>query len=288
MQQHSLVLPSKRTDVLSREVLDSIWLWSQDIRFSICCGKKDGSAEKNFHITHSLRPLVQNILLRYQPNLRMFDLGYDSTHFIMDWNVTPVRAPLTCLRVTMHIISDLLAILATPPLSATLRQLHVKLCDNWLDDDFRISEMKITFHMSSMTTFTFVKSLYQQYPEEWTLISPAVMPVLQRAKLIVAIALSDLDRIEWSALFNEHRIVDVQYAFILNDDLSHSSIDQRISRGGRSDFRPVASATFNRSTWNEELPYLMPEKCYESIVRSLVSCNIFESDNMSMNASCCS
>ena len=179
----------------------------------------------------------------------------------------------------------------TPPLSATLRQLHVKLRDSGRDDDFRVSEMKITFRMSSLRTFTFVKSLYRQYPEEWTLVdrltSPAVMPVLQRAKLIVAIALTDLNRIERSALFNDRRPVDVQYAFILNDDLSHNIIDQRILRGSRADSRPVASATFVRSTWNEQRPYGLPEKPYVSIFRSLVSCNIFGSDDMSMNASCC-
>ena len=47
------------------------------------------------HTTHALCPRVQNILLRYLPNLRTLDLGFDSRHFIMDWNITPVRVPLT-------------------------------------------------------------------------------------------------------------------------------------------------------------------------------------------------
>ena len=186
----------------------------------------------------------------------------------MDWNITPVRAPLTYLRVTLHSIDDLLAIMATPPLSATLHQLHLKLRDNGLDLLARVSEMKITFCMSSLQTFTFVKSLHRQFSDEWTLIdaltSSTVMPVLQQVKLIVAIDVSDLCRIDRSALFNDHRLVDVQYAFILNDDLSHSDLDQRLPRGSQSHPRAVASATFVRRFSADDPPCAVHEKRYVS------------------------
>ena len=52
----------------------------------------------------------------------------------------------------------------------------------------QVSEMKVAFSMSSLRTFTFVKALRRQF-------------------------------------FNDARLADVQYAFILNDDQSHSDLD---------------------------------------------------------------
>jgi hypothetical protein len=87
-------------------------------------------------------------------------------------------------------------------------------------------------------------------PDECSLIdvltSSTVMPVLQRAKMIIAIDVWDLNRIDRSALFDDHRRVDVQYAFILDNDRSHIDRSPRIPRGSRFHPRPVASATFIR------------------------------------------
>ena len=158
--------------------------------------------------------------------------------------------------------------MVTRPLSTTLRHLHVRIHDGGRDVFFRVSKMKIAFCMSSLRTFTFVKSLYERFPDEWTFIdaltSSTVMPVLQRTKFIISLALSDLNRIGRSALFNDHRRVDVQYAFILNDDLSHTDLDQQIPRGSRYHPRPVVSATFVRTTWDEQKPYALPDKHYVS------------------------
>jgi hypothetical protein len=122
--------------------------------------------------------------------------------------------------------------------------------------------------MSSLHTFTFVKSLYRQFSDEWTFIdaltSSSAMPVLQRVSLVVAIDVSDLDRIDQSALFHDQRLVDVQFAFILNDDRSHSDFDKLIPRGSRSHPRLVASATFVRTTLINNRPYALPEKFYVS------------------------
>ena len=186
----------------------------------------------------------------------------------MNRNITPVRAPLTYLRITVLSVDDLFAIMVTRPLSRTLWHLHMKIHDRGRDVTFKVSKMKIAFCVSSLRTFTFVKSLSRRFTAEWTFIdaltSSTVMPVLQRAKLIVSIALSDLNRIGRSALFNDHRRVDLQYAFILNDDLSHSDLDQQIPRGSRYHPRPVVSATFVRTTWDEQEPYAMPDKHYVS------------------------
>ena len=177
----------------------------------------------------------------------------------MDWNITPIRVPLTYLRITVHRVADLLAIMSTRPLSTTLRQLHVKLRDKGVGLSIRASEMKIAFRMSSLHTFTFVKSLSRKFPDEWTLIdtltSSTIMPVLRRAKLIVAINVWDLNRIDRSALFNDDRRVDVQYAFGLTDHRSHTYLYPRIPRGSRSHPRCVASATFVENTSIDARPH---------------------------------
>ena len=84
----------------------------------------------------------------------------------MDWNITPVRVPITYLRVTLHCVYDVLAIMGTRPLSATLRSLHVKLRDDGPDRRVRVAKITIAFSMLSLRTFTFVKSLYRHFPDE--------------------------------------------------------------------------------------------------------------------------
>ena len=225
-------------------------------------------AAKLDHSTYALRPFVQNVLLRYLPNLRTLDLGFESSHFIRDWEITPHSTALTYLRITVFSVEDLLAIMATPPLSKTLRHLHVKLSDTWRNILLQVSELHIGFCMSSLRTFTLVKGLHRQCYHEWKLIealtSATVMPVLQRAKLIVALDLADLDRIGRSALFSDHRLVDVQYAVILDDNQPHTDLDQQIPRGSRSHPRSVVSATFVEGALIDNRPYAVPRKIYVS------------------------
>jgi hypothetical protein len=187
----------------------------------------------------------------------------------MEWNITPIRAPLSYLRITVHRVDDLLAIMMTRPLSTSLRWLHVKLRDTrQAPAGYPVPDTMIAFRMSSLQSFTFIKPLSRQVADEWTffdaLTSSTVMPVLQRAKLIVAIALSDLNWIDRSGLFNDHRRVDVQYAFILNDERSHTELDKRIPRGSHSHPRAVASATYVRGNSNDSRPYAMSGKSYVS------------------------
>ena len=127
---------------------------------------------------------------------------------------------------------------------------------------FRVSEMKIPFSMSSLHTFTFIKSLYGQFLDEWTLIdaltSSSVMPVLQRGKVIVDINASDLEPLSRSALFNDARRVDVQYALIVTDDRSHADLVKQIPRGSRSHPRFVPSATFVKGIATDNRSFSKP------------------------------
>jgi hypothetical protein len=225
-------------------------------------------SEKFHYTVHHLYPVVKNILLRHLPALRSLDLGFHSSHFILVWNIAYVQAPLTYLRITLLNVSTLLDIMATRSLSTTLRQLHVKICDVGVDRTFRVSDINISFSMSSLRTFTFVKPLLNQFDNEWrfvdALTSYQVMPMLQRANIIVAITVADLDQINQSMLFNDDRLVDVHYAFILNDNLSHIDLNKRIPCGSRSHPRLIASATFVKGARTDYLPDFSPDAYYVS------------------------
>jgi hypothetical protein len=108
--------------------------------------------------------------------------------------------------------------------------------------------------MPSLQTFTFMKPLYYENTEEWAfldmLTSSQVMPVLKRIHLIVAITISDLDRIDQSMIFDDDRHVDVHYAMLLNDNQCHTELSKRVPRGSRSHPRSIATATYHRHVSN--------------------------------------
>jgi hypothetical protein len=225
-------------------------------------------SEKFDHTEHDLYPLLKNILLRYLPALRSLDLGFHSGYGIRYWNINYSQAPLTYLRVTLHETKSLLCIMATRPLFDTLRELHVKIRAGGSDRLFRVSDVNISFSMSNLRTFTFLKGLYRQFDNEWKLIdmltSYNVMPKLHRAKIIVALTKSNLLEINQSMLFNDARRVDVHYAFILNGNLSHMDLNQYMSIGTRAHRRPIASATFVRGVWTQNLPDYVPSMLFVS------------------------
>ena len=170
--------------------------------FLCSVGKMMGYRQSHHSSIHSLHPLFQHILLRYLSNLRTLDLGFESSHFIMDWNITPVRAPLTHLRIALH------CYVPTIWLPSWRHHHCLRHYDLWMWNyvtlnEIWVSEMKIAFCMSSFQTFTFVKSLYGQFADERTLIdaltTSAVMSMLQRTNLIVTIDVADLHRIDRSA-----------------------------------------------------------------------------------------
>lgn len=211
-------------------------------------------SERFHHTTHNLYPLVKNILLEHLPRLRSLDLGFNTGQFILDWTIDPVQIPLTYLRITLHRWDDLLRIMATEPICYTLRQLHVKTRDEGVHRFVKVSDVDASLSMPSLQTFTFMKPLFYENTDEWAfldmLTSSQVMPVLKRIHFIVAITISDLDRIGQSMIFNDDRQVDVHYAMLLNDDQCHTELSKRVPRGSRSHPRSIASATYHRNVWN--------------------------------------
>lgn len=194
----------------------------------------------------------------------------------MDWRIAPVQVPLTHLRLTVNDRVELLRIMATKPLCNTLRQLHVKIRDINVLGILHLSEVDVSISMPSLHTFTFMKPLYHEAIEEWALIdmltSSQVMPVLKRIHLIVAVTMSDLERIDQSMVFNDDRNVDVHFAMLLHDNQCHAEVTKHIPRGSRSHPRSIASATYYRNMsdydWRQKLPvHLSVSDLFEVIAK---------------------
>nr|ACI90380.1 hypothetical protein [Philodina roseola] len=152
--------------------------------------------------------------------------------------------------------------MATKPLCNTLRQLHVKLQDRRFLNGYSSVFDETTF-MPSLHTFTSMKPLYCQSNDEWTFIdiltSTKVMPVLKQVRFICGITRMDLNRIAQSTISNDDRHVDVQYAFLLNDNDCHSELTKRVPRGSRSHPRSIACATFYRNNSHRDPKHDLPD-----------------------------
>ena len=198
---------------------------------------------------------MKNILLRQLAVLRSLDLGTDNGHCIVDWPIRAVHAPLTYLRLTLADVPAVVNLMSTWPLCNTLHQLHVRVRVMFINHTSLLNLKGISFCMTHLHTFTFCKPLYQQHFDEWDfleeLTSSRVMPMLRRAKINVTISAADLDRLNQSPLFIDHRCVDVHFALVLknNDQMQFGDLDKRIPRGSRSHPRQITSVAFISSCY---------------------------------------
>jgi len=205
----------------------------------------------------------------------------DKTQFLYYWHITAVQVPLTYLRVVLNKMDSLLRVISTQPLLNTLRQLHVRIRDDEFDEDFRLSATSLLPCMNHLQTFTFIKSLFHQFNDEWTFIETLtarnVMPTLQRANLTVAITVDDLNRIDRSALFTDDRRVHVRYAFVLNDNWQkHSDLSERIPRGSRYHPQQIGGAVLVCSSWPDNTPHFESDMYHVSYCSTLfcISTNV--------------
>jgi hypothetical protein len=201
---------------------------------------------------------VKNILLDQLSALRSLDFGTDRSQYTIAWSIHPVQTPLTYLRLTLDDVLALLNLMPTWPLCNTLHQLHVTIRDMFINHTLLFNLKRISFCMTHLHTFTFIKPFYQQFFDEWDfleeLTSSRVMPVLRRAKINVTISAADLYRFDQSPLFIDHRCVDVHFALALKnkDQMQHIDLDKRIPRGSRSHPRQIVSAAFKSISYLSE------------------------------------
>ena len=133
----------------------------------------------------------------------------------------------------------------TQTLCHTLQQLHVKICDRRTDLPPRFPDANEWSRMEVLHTFTFTKSFNWHFDREWFLLdlltSCDVMPLLRRMNFCIVIDMNDFDRMYQSALFTDHRHVDVHYALLINDHRDHFQLINRARHFNRCH---MISATF--------------------------------------------
>lgn len=195
--------------------------------------------------------LTYNILLTRLPALRSLDLGMD--YYGTYWSYTTTTAPLTYLRVSLADVSTLIRLMSTQPLSNTLRQLHIKIGDSHCKTHSAISMSNLSIQMVNLHTFTLVQTFFSRLTIEWAdfemLISSNVMPILRRANVSLFININDLNCISSSALFTDHRHVDVHFAFNFINCPQYIKVTPYIPHGNCFHPRDIIGATFTINHW---------------------------------------
>ena len=197
--------------------------------------------------------LINNILLIYLPVLRSLDLGME--YHGTAWPNTTAIVPLTYLRLSLPSMDSLIRLLSTPPLSNTLKQLHVQIGNSSLNTQSSISKSDLSMQIIHLHTFTLVQKFFSSFFIEWTtferLTSSEVMPILRRAKVSIFLQMNDLHRINSSSLFTDHRHVDVHFAFHLTNCRQYNEVTQYIPRGHRFHPCEIVGATLLINRWTD-------------------------------------
>jgi hypothetical protein len=211
---------------------------------------QDGSSIKFDYPTGDMGTLLNNTLIHLS-GLRSLDLGM--IYYMICWDITTEIVPLTYLRLALPNIDSLVRLISTRPLSDTLRQLHVQVGNSICNTHSSVSLSNLSIQMVNLHTFTLVQTFFSMLRIEWTvfevLTSSKLMPVLRRANVSVFININDLNRIDSSPLFTDHRHVDVHFAFHFINCPQYIRITQYIPRGNRFHPRDIVGATFVVNQW---------------------------------------
>jgi hypothetical protein len=206
--------------------------------------------------------LMKNILFIHLPALRSLDLGM--LYYGTCWPITTAIIPLTYLRLSIPNMDVLVRLMSTPPLSQTLRQLHIQLSYN----RFPRSTSNLSISMVKLHKFTLVQTFFSMLTVEWMffemLTSSKVMPVLQRVNMSIFLDIKDVNRISSSPLFTDHRHVEVDFAFSLINCPQYIEITQYIPRGSRFHIREIVGATFVVNYWPERSEWFADDDSFVS------------------------
>ncbi|CAF0831231.1 unnamed protein product [Rotaria sordida] len=119
-----------------------------------------------------------------------------------------------------------------------------------------------------LTKWPYLPHLKKLQIKEWTLLdmltSSRVMPILRRMTFSIVINAVDLNHMNHSAIFTDYRHVDVHYAFIFDDNRSHSELSKFVPYGSQSHPREIASGTFISECWPDSQPFETPGEKYVS------------------------
>jgi hypothetical protein len=171
------------------------------------------------------------------------------------WHLTNISTPLTFLRIVLNSPYDVIRLILTPPLSKTLKHLHITLTDIRCAFDFRLPTKDQLIPMTQLHTFTLVKSFLWKLKNELAFIdiltSADMMPMLRRINLSITLNNDELNRIKQCSIFNDRRCVDVHFALCVVDYEYDAYIQliKLIPHGSLSYPREVRGSAFMINSW---------------------------------------
>ena len=196
-------------------------------------------------------PIMKNVLLVRLPALRSLDLGVN--YHRTGWPITTAIVPLTYIRLHLGNLETLVELMSTPPLSDTLRQLHIEMGNAEFDSSSHALIPTLLIEMINLHTFTLVQNFFSLLTVEWKnfemLTSSKVMPALRRANVALFVNINDFSRISSASLFTDHRQVEVNFAFSLFNCPRYNEMTRFIPHGGCFHPREIAGATFVVNDW---------------------------------------
>ena len=190
--------------------------------------------------------LLNNIIVIHLPELRCLDMGMDYSY--IRWKSTATIVPLTYLRLHLLSLDTLISVMSTPPLSDTLRELHVLLGTSSSQTCYGKLTSNISIQMVHLHTFTFLQKCFSSLTIKWAnfevLTSSKVMPVLRRANVSIFLGIDSFNSLRSSSLFTDHRHVDVHFAFHLINSSEYLRATQYIPHGNNFHSREIIGAKF--------------------------------------------
>jgi hypothetical protein len=214
-----------------------------------------------------LATLVEDVLPHLSA-LRSLDLGQDTGFGLTNLYITTIQSPLNYLRISMKNILHLCHVMSIETLSTTLEQLHVTMCNFYMQRKNSIPDGLMLSKMINLHTFTLVQSIFCRNIIEWSTIESLtasnVMPVLRRMNLAICITVDDFSRINRSSLFIDDRRIDVQFAFIIDDASLGIQLSHYVPHGSRFHPREIVGVTCIVSRLSTNFEELKNINCYVS------------------------
>ena len=227
-----------------------------------------GFAGDNLRPRGRLGTLVQNVL-PHLTSLRSLDLGQDTGIGLANPQMTLIHSRLAYLRLSLQDMAHLYHVMSSNILSATLEQFHVTmrshhpLCEKIFPRDLRLPPMM------KLHTFSLFQTILSDNRIEWSTIEsvtdPNHMPVLRQVNLAIFITVNDLYRINGSSLFTDHRRIDVQFAFIIDNHPSGVQLSHLVPHQNRLYSRQVVGVTCVVSKLSTRYRHLTDISCHVSI-----------------------
>ena len=135
--------------------------------------------------------------------------------------------------------------MSTELLSNTLEQLHVRVVDGDIHDDFPFGSL---IRMNHLHTFTLAQDYFSSRPVSSTtieqLVDMDVMPVLRRLNLAIFVRVNEMNRIGRFLRFNDQRRVMVHFALMTSYHRSHRKLTDLLPRGSIHHPREVVGVTY--------------------------------------------